>query len=112
MKIITSVEEISQDIKSNSFVLLYFSGENCAVCKSLKPKIEELFTADFPLVKLLEIPTDEALETTAHFGVFSLPTILLFVEQKESLRKGRNISLAMFKEETKRLYKLFFESKI
>ena len=112
MKTVTSVDEINKLIDHNSFVLIYFSGENCAVCKSLKPKIAELFNVNFPMVKCIEIPTDKAIDVTAHFGVFSLPTILLFVEQKESLRKGRNISLAMFKEETKRLYKLFYESKI
>ncbi|MFA7084935.1 MAG: thioredoxin family protein [Arcobacteraceae bacterium] len=111
MKTVTSVDEINQYIQNNTFVLLYFSGENCAVCKSLKPKIAELFKEHFPTIKLLEVPTDNALETTAFFGVFSLPTILLFVEQKESLRKGRNISLAMFKEEVKRIYELFLESK-
>lgn len=111
MKTTTLLDEIDQEIKNNTFVLLYFSGENCAVCKVLKPKIEELFKENFPKIKLLEVPTQNALKTTAFFGVFALPTILLIIQEKESLRKGRNISLAMFKEEVKRVYELFYESK-
>lgn len=104
-----NIQEIEKIIQKNDFVFLYFSGENCSVCKALKPKIDELFQKEFPKIELVEIQTDEALETTAHFGVFSLPTMLLFVEQKEFLRKGRNISLAMLVEEVKRIYTLFFK---
>lgn len=107
MKIVNKVDELNRIIGENNFVFLYFSGENCAVCKALKPKIEELFRLDFPQIQLIEIPTDNALETTAQFGVFSLPTMLLFVEQKEFLRKGRNVSLALLRDEVKRVYTLF-----
>lgn len=96
-------------IGENDFVFLYFSGENCAVCKALKPKIEELFVLHFPQIQLIEIPTDNALEITSQFGVFSLPTMLLFVEQKEFFRKGRNVSLALLRDEVKRVYTLFFQ---
>ena len=109
MKIVTNSSEINRIIQENNFVFLYFSGENCAVCKALKPKIAELFTSDFPQIQLIEIPTDKALETTAQFGVFSLPSMLLFVEQKEFLRKGRNASLALLRDEVKRVYTLFFQ---
>ncbi len=109
MQILNNYQDIEAVIQKNDFVFLYFSGENCSVCKALKPKIQELFKEKFPKIQLVEIPTDEALETTAHFGVFSLPTMLLFIEQKEFLRKGRNVSLALLVEEVKRIYTLFFE---
>lgn len=109
MKVVMDNLEINRIIGENDFVFLYFSGENCAVCKALKPKIEELFTSLFSQIQLIEIPTDKALETTAQFGVFSLPTMLLFVEQKEFLRKGRNVSLALLRNEVKRVYTLFFQ---
>lgn len=109
MQISNNYQEIEEIIQKNDFVFLYFSGENCSVCKVLKPKIKELFSQKFPQIKLIEIQTDNALETTAHFGVFSLPTMLLFIEQKEFLRKGRNVSLALLVEEVKRIYTLFFE---
>lgn len=107
MQTVNTYEEAHQLIQNNELVFLYFSGENCAVCKVLKPKIEELFQTRFAKVKLIEIPTDDALEVTSKFGVFSLPTMLLFIEQKEFLRKGRNVSLALLEDEIQRVYTLF-----
>ncbi|MFA7571583.1 MAG: thioredoxin family protein [Sulfurimonadaceae bacterium] len=109
MKIVTDASEIHGIIEQNDCVFLYFSGENCSVCKALKPKIEELFSLHFPQIQLIEIPTDNALETTAQFGIFSLPTMLLFVEKKEFFRKGRNVSLALLRDEVKRVYTLFLQ---
>lgn len=109
MIVINNYEKLKEIIEKNSLVFLYFSGENCAVCKALKPKIEELFTQQFPLVKLIEIQTDKALDCTAQLGVFSLPTMILYIEQKEFFRKGRSVSLALLVEEVKRVYSLFLQ---
>lgn len=110
MKIENNFDTIQEIIQQNDAVLLYFSGENCSVCKVLKPKIQESFTEAFPKIKLIEIQTDEALQTTAKYGVFSLPTMILFIEQKEFLKRGRNVSVPLFTEEVKRVYELYFGS--
>lgn len=107
MQTVNNFEEVNTLLQNNDLMFLYFSGENCAVCKALKPKIEELFQVQFPKVKCVEIPTDEALDVTSKFGVFSLPTMLFFVEQKEFLRKGRNVSVELLKDEIQRIYSLF-----
>lgn len=109
MTVENNYEKLKEIIEKNSLVFLYFSGENCAVCKALKPKIEELFAQQFPAIKLIEIQTDKALDTTAQLGVFSLPTMMLYIEQKEFFRKGRNVSLALLVEEIKRVYALFLQ---
>jgi thioredoxin-like negative regulator of GroEL len=109
MTVENNYEKLKEIIEKNSLVFLYFSGENCAVCKVLKPKIEELFAQQFPAIKLIEIQTDKALDTTAQLGVFSLPTMMLYIEQKEFFRKGRNVSLALLVEEIKRVYALFLQ---
>lgn len=107
MIIENSFDKIQSFIEKNDAVLLYFSGENCSVCKALKPKISESFRQNFPEIQLIEVQTDEALETTAKFGVFSLPTMILFIEQKEFLKRGRNVSVPMFIQEVKRIYELY-----
>lgn len=110
MKKVSDFEQVQSILKENDAVLLYFSGESCSVCKVLKPKITQSFTETFPKIKLIEIPTDEALETTAKFGVFSLPIMILYVEQKEFLKRGRNVSVPLFIEEVRRIYELYFGS--
>ena len=38
---IQTIEQVKKQIDSKEPTLIYFSGENCSVCKVLKPKIEE-----------------------------------------------------------------------
>ena len=90
-------------------MLVYFSGENCSVCKVLKPKIEEEVLKQFPKFKLFEVKTDLNKEITSHFTVFSIPTTLIFFDSKEFKRVGRNMSEALFIEELKRPYHLMCE---
>lgn len=106
---IRTIVEIQEQIDSKEFVLIYFSGENCSVCKVLKPKIEEEMKKNFPKFELFEVKTDEALELTAQFMVFSIPTILIFFAGKEYKRYGRNISIPIFLEEIKRPYEMMSE---
>ena len=106
MKQVQNLQQIQNNINSGKPVLIYFSGENCSVCKVLKPKIEEEVEKNFPLFELFEINTDLHKELTSHFTVFSIPTTLIYFDKKEFFRKGRNISVSLFMEELRRPYNL------
>ena len=106
MKQVQNLLQVQNSINTGKPVLIYFSGENCSVCKVLKPKIEEEISKNFPLFDLLEVQTDIHKEITSHFTVFSIPTMLVFFDKKEFFRRGRNISVSMFMEEIKRPYNL------
>ncbi|MGE0052495.1 MAG: thioredoxin family protein [Arcobacter sp.] len=106
---ITNSEQIKDAINQNQVSLFYFSGENCSVCKVLKPKIEEEITKNFPKIKLYEIKTDIYKELTSQFTVFSIPTTIIFFEGKEFKRYGRTMSIPLFLEEIKRPYDLMGE---
>ncbi|MBN2805677.1 MAG: thioredoxin family protein [Prolixibacteraceae bacterium] len=93
MKQITSNDQFDQLVEDFPMVLAYFSGPNCSVCASLKPKIEMLVEQQFPEVKFVEIPTENAAELSARFTVFSVPVVMFFVEQREYIREARNISV-------------------
>lgn len=109
MKEIDNLEQLLEAINTKEAVLVYFSGENCSVCKVLKPKIEEEVKKKFPKFALFEVKTDLNKEITSHFTVFSIPTILIFFDSKEYKRVGRNMSVALFVEELKRPYNLMCE---
>ena len=106
---ITNQEQLQNSINTGNPVLIYFSGENCSVCKVLKPKIEEEITKNFPKFELFEIKTDLDKEITAHFMIFSIPTTLIFFDSKEFKRYGRNMSIPLFIDEIKRPYELMCE---
>ncbi|MDX9960200.1 MAG: thioredoxin family protein [Aliarcobacter sp.] len=109
MIIIDNLQQLLNNINTGEPVLVYFSGENCSVCKVLKPKIEEEVLKQFPKFKLFEVKTDLNKEITSHFTVFSIPTTLIFFDTKEFQRVGRNMSVALFIEELKRPYNLMCE---
>lgn len=106
---IRTTEQINSVINTGEPVLIYFSGENCSVCKVLKPKIEQEVIKNFPKFKLYEVKTDIYKELTSQFTVFSIPTVLIFFDRKEFKRYGRNISIPLFIEELERPYNLMCE---
>lgn len=106
---IQTQEELKQEIDSKEPILIYFSGENCSVCKVLKPKIEEEIKINFPKMKIFEVKTDESLELTAQFMIFSIPATIIYFDSKEFKRYGRNMSIPLFIEDLKRPYSLMCE---
>lgn len=102
------IEDLQQQIKNNDAVMIYFSGENCGVCKVLEPKIKEAFTLSFPKIKQIYISAEQYKITAVEYGVFSMPTIIVYFDGKEFARKSRNLSVPGFIQELKRSYNLFF----
>ncbi len=109
MVTLNSLEEYTDFVKENQGALIYFSTPQCNVCKVLKPKIKDFVEKEFEKVKMAYIDTETLPEVAAQNGIFAVPTILVFFEGKEFLRKSRNISLVEFREELQRPYSLFFE---
>jgi thioredoxin 1 len=106
---IQTIEQIKKEIDSKEPILIYFSGENCSVCKVLKPKIENEVINNFSRFKLYEVKTDIYKEITSEFTVFSIPTIIVYFDSKEFKRYGRNMSIPLFIDEIKRPYNLMCE---
>jgi len=103
-----NIEFIKNEIESNDGVMLYFSGENCGVCEVLKPKIKYLFDSSFPKIKQHFIDASKHKDIAIKYGVFSVPTVLVFLDKKEFIRKSRNISIPQFEDQLKRAYDMFF----
>ncbi len=103
---ITSVDEMNRAVEENIGALLYFSTPTCNVCKALKPKIIEVFEKRFPLIKLYFIDSSITPEIPASLGVFSVPTIIVYLDGKEFARESRNISIDLFTQKIERVYKL------
>ena len=101
-----NLEEIKDLIEKEDGVLLYFWGDNCAVCDVLKPKIKDAFADNFPKVKQVYIDAKNSQEIAAHFSVFSIPTTIVFLGGKEFAREGRAVSIASLVEKIKRPYEI------
>ena len=85
-------------IQENDAVLLYFSHEECNVCKILKPKIEHLLSEEFDKMKMAYINIKKTPEISAQSSIFTVPTITIHFDGKEHIRKSRNISIYELKD--------------
>ena len=91
----------------SSIKVIHCSSENCGVCVSLRPKLEQLS-------KRLEIEYEEIDVTVSNreamsYRVMSAPTILLLVEGKEYSRDNGYISLGQFEDKILRIKSLINE---
>jgi len=103
-----TIEECRNTISAQPAVLLYFSGVGCGVCTVLQPKIKEAFSKYYPKIEQYYLDIDEHKELAISLNVFTMPTILVFLDGKEFARKSRNLSVDGFIQELQRPYNLFF----
>jgi len=106
---IQSFAEFIELKEKETALLAYFSTQSCSVCKVLKPKVEALIKTDFPEVKLVYIKSDELPEAAAQNRVFAAPTILVFFDGREYIRKSRSIGIGELQKEISRPYSMMFE---
>ena len=104
-----TLEEVKEKVENSPAVMLYFWGDNCAVCDALKPKIKSILDKDFPKVEQIYIDAKNNIDIAANFSVFAIPTTIIFLDGKEFLREGRNVSLASLKSKLQRPYSMFFD---
>lgn len=99
-----NIEEINKIIKENLAVMLYFSAPTCNVCHALKPKLLEAINENFKEFKIVSVDISIEQEIAANFSVFTIPTVLIFLDAKEFLRKSRHMSVDEVIKEIKRPY--------
>lgn len=102
------IKDIESLITDNSAVLLYFYNDNCAPCKILRPKVQELIHDNFPNIEFRLINAELFPATSAQFGVFASPALLVFFDGKEYIRESKNISISELHDKIDRIYKMIF----
>jgi len=102
------IEQLRNEIKENDAVMVYFSGENCGVCKVIQPKIKKLFSEEFPKIKQIFIGADKFPQTAAQYNVLTIPTVIVFFDSKEFIKQSRHISIDQIEQQLNRTYHLFF----
>ena len=101
-----TIQNIEQVIKENLAVMVYFSAPTCNVCRALKPKLLEALESNFNEFKVESVDISVEEDIAPHFGVFAIPTVLVFLDGKEFLRKSRHMSVDEVMREIKRPYEI------
>jgi thioredoxin 1 len=68
-----------ETIRGDKPVLVDFWATWCGPCKMMAPVLEELSEEHGDKLEVVKLDVDENPETTAQFGIMSIPTMILFV---------------------------------
>ena len=101
-------EELKEKVAASPGIVLYFKNDRCAPCMALRPKVEELVYAQFPKMEFLILDTVEQPLLSSEYNVFANPTILVFFEGKEYVRKSKYIGTSELGQDMSRFYNMVF----
>lgn len=105
---VKSLKEFLEISSSSIAVCFYLSTSDCNVCKVLKPRVIEMIEKNFPQIQFCYIDLNEAKEISGQLSVFTVPTILVYFESKETIRVSRNIHISELQDLISRYYSLIF----
>lgn len=78
-------EHTTNEGQSNKLVLVDFWAEWCGPCKVMAPVLDA-FERDNPDVILTKVNVDEQQTVAAKYGIWSIPTLIVFKEGEEVSR--------------------------
>lgn len=76
-------------LQKHEISLLYFTTTECGVCKAIYPRIESL--SDNHQIPLIKVDIEAFPDIAGQHLVFTIPTILVMVKEKEATRESRFI---------------------
>jgi thioredoxin 1 len=78
-----SVEEFMKQVNNpGKSVLVHFEADWCALCKKIKPILDEIAVERADKIELLNINTDDNPEITKRFEIDGLPVMILYKQGK------------------------------
>lgn len=89
--------------------LLYFTGKNCGVYKVLKPKLVEAVHENFPEINMRVLDIEEEPEIAGQAMVFTLPEVILKVNDREMFRFARSFAVYQVLEKLEQLSTEFLD---
>ncbi|SDX08439.1 thioredoxin 1 [Lutibacter oricola] len=105
---IASANQLDKVLKENLAVLLYFKTNSCIVGEAVEPKVVELLASYFPKIKSYSVDMETNADITAKYTAFVEPTVILFFDGKETIKKSRSFSIEELKQVIDRPYQLIF----
>ncbi len=108
METINSVDAIVSKIQNEKMVLAYLTTGDCNICKDLYPKIQNMLI-NFPKIIGIRAELDVETKLVGQYNVFMVPTIILFIEGKETIRRSRTVSVVELTDIIERYYNMVYE---
>ncbi len=102
-----SIAEFDEFLRRHPAAAVYFSSPDCRVCQVLRPKVLALLGERFPLLALGVVDCVAAPEVAGQQTVLAVPSLIVYFDGHEVLRKVRNFTVGGLAEELERPYGLF-----
>jgi thioredoxin 1 len=80
VRVVTGSDWEEQVLQADDLVLVDFWAEWCPPCRKLTPVIEALADEYAGRVKVVKVDVDQSPDVAGRYGIFSIPTLLLFRE--------------------------------
>ena len=92
MEQLASTEQYQTMIQENNVLLVQFGTHTCAPCGAIRRKIDS-WCALHPRCRSVYVPLEQYQALAAGEGVFSVPTILVFIQGCLTIRESGYFSL-------------------
>lgn len=89
---IQDAQVLETSIQQNQILILQFGSESCVPCKALQNRIKT-WNQSHPDVFHVYVTVTEMPELCAQMGVFTVPTIFVYVEGKLTIQQSGYFSL-------------------
>jgi thioredoxin-like negative regulator of GroEL len=109
MLVIDDFEKL-EELKANGAVLILFGGERCAVCQSVRAKLEPMLEQRFARLNLAYVDCEKSTDICARCGVFSLPVVKVYIEGMLVAEAARVFGINDLITRIERPYALWLES--
>lgn len=86
--------------------IILFQGRSCGVCHALKPKLSELLQQKFSKVSFNIVQIEEQPNIAAKHSVFTLPVVILLIDNKEHSRWVGSFSMIEIEQTLTRVLSL------
>ncbi len=92
-------ENLQEIIQGEKTVIVQFGSETCNPCMAIRNKIEA-WIKNHPQIEYIYIPVEDTSEMCAQMGVFTVPTIFVYVAGKLTLRESGYFGLTELLDKT------------
>jgi len=105
---LNNIDEFNKALNENEAMLVYFNSNSCNVGGAIAPKVMNLIEEKFTKIQFYFVDREMSPEIAAQHSVFVEPTILVFFDGRETIRKSRHFSIDELEMSIERPYSIIF----
>ncbi|MFN4151299.1 MAG: thioredoxin family protein [Candidatus Sericytochromatia bacterium] len=100
---------MKNELDTNNAIAVLFSLPTCSVCTPVNLQLKKAFDEKFNKITYQKINLEEYEELKGKYLIFSVPTFILFFENKEIIRVSGVFSVSELINKIDKVYSLMFE---